>query len=135
MGVVNVQGNQAGYDENTEVIVRGKVRSSEGKDLSYRGLQCFLLESRGRLFRVLTGPKWFVTEVGLKLPAGHCVEVVGSKFYGSDGALYLIARSIRYLPQGYAVELRDRTCKPVWSDSTRKRSSCMKIFYHHPRSR
>ncbi len=127
-----VYGDETGYDENTEVIVRGQISQADAK--TYKGLQSFLLKTRGRVFRVLTGPEWFVREVGLRLPVGLQVEVVGSKFYGHDGSLYLLARSIRYLPQGYTVQLRDRSCNPVWSETSRRKSSCMKIFYH-PSSR
>ncbi len=120
-----------GYDENTEVLVKGKIQHLDTK--TCKGLQSFLLNSRGRAYIVLTGPAWFVREIGLNVPVGADVEVIGSKFYGRDGSLYLLARSIRFLPDGYTVLLRDRSCKPVWNKSGRNQSSsCMKIFYHSP---
>ncbi len=120
-----------GYDENTEVQIRGEIQQVEIKPC--KGLKGFLLNSNGRDYIVLTGPAWFLREIGLRLPDGEKVEVTGSKFYGHDGVLYLLARSIKFLSEGRIVMLRDRACKPVWNNSGRSHSSCMKIFYHPSR--
>lgn len=119
--------DSVGYDENTEIIVSGTVLKSSGCE--FRGLKCFVLESNSRSFNVITAPSWFVERIHMKLSPGMTVRVVGSKFYGTDGALYLVARSVKTLPTGRSIQFRDNNCKPVWSKRVIKRSSCMKIFF------
>ncbi len=121
-----------GYDENTEIVVTGIVKdTSAGR---YGGLECFTLESRSRLFIVITGPQWFLHQRGLLLKSGVEMQVVGSKFYGVDGNLYLVARSLMPVVAGHQVMLRDKSCKPLWRDSGVKGSSCMHINYHSKKS-
>jgi len=119
-----------GYDENTEIVVRGTIRKCAVRP--YMKLQCFNLQSRYRFFRVIVAPRWFVRRINLKLNDGINVEVVGSKFFGRDGCLCLLARSLEFLPSGRKVVLRDRTCKPVWQNSCLRESSCLRIFYKSP---
>ena len=121
-----------GYDENTEIVVTGVVKdTSAGR---YGGLECFTLESRSRIFTVITGPQWFLHQRGLLLKSGVEMQVVGSKFYGLDGNLYLVARSLKPVIAGHQVMLRDKKCKPLWRDSGVKGSSCMHINYHSKQS-
>ncbi len=116
-----------GYDENTEIIISGTVLKPTGCE--FRGLKCFVMESNSRSFRVITAPGWFVARIHMKLSPGITVRVVGSKFYGTDGALYLVARSVKALPSGRNIQFRDKHCRPVWSKRVIKRSSCMRIFF------
>lgn len=116
-----------GYDENTEIIIRGTIKQCAERP--YMKLQCFTLQAGSRIFRVIVAPRWFVRRIELKLNAGEDVEVVGSKFFGRDGCLCLLARSIRFLPSGRNVVLRDKSCKPVWQNSCVRESSCIRIFY------
>ncbi len=116
-----------GYDENTEVIVTGTITKTEGCE--FRGLKCFVMQSNSRTFNVITAPFWFVRRIHLNLKPRQNVRVVGSKFYGTDGGRYIVARSLKTLPNGRFITFRDNKCKPVWSTRTIKRSSCMKIFY------
>ena len=120
--------NGPGYDENTEIVVTGIVKDTSAGQ--YGGLECFTLESRSRLFIVITGPEWFLHQRGLLLKSGVEMQVVGSKFYGIDGNLYLVAKSLRPTVAGHQVMLRDKSCKPLWRDSGVKGSSCMHINYH-----
>ncbi|MEA1867429.1 MAG: hypothetical protein U9N19_04920 [Thermodesulfobacteriota bacterium] len=119
-----------GYDENTEVVIRGTIKQCVVRP--YMRLQCFTLQTRTRIFRVIVAPRWFVRRIGLKLNNGEDVKVVGSKFFGRDGCLFLLARSIRFLSSGRNVVLRDRSCKPVWQNSCVRESSCIRIFYQSP---
>ena len=119
-----------GYDENTEIVVRGTIKKCAARP--YVKLQCFTLQSRYRFFRVIVAPRWFVRRINLKLNDGVRVEVVGSKFFGRDGCLCLLARSLKFLPSGRKVVLRDRTCRPVWQNSCLRESSCLRIFYKSP---
>lgn len=121
-----------GYDENTEIVVTGLIKNASAG--SYGGLECFTLESRSRVFTVITGPRWFVRQRGLLLKQGVEMQVVGSKFYGLDGRLYLVARFLKPVIAGHRVMLRDKTCKPLWRDSGVKGSSCMHINYHSKQS-
>ncbi len=115
------------YDENTEVVVHGVVKHP--KSFTFRGLNCLEIESRGRVLYIITAPQWFIDRLNLKLPKGTEIQVVGSKFYGNDGAIYIVARSLKTLPSGRSIPLRDSKCRPVWSKEKHKKSSCMKIFY------
>jgi hypothetical protein len=116
-----------GYDENTEVIIKGKVL--EPKAFSFRGLDCLSLESRGRTIFVITAPDWYLKRLNLTLSPGTPLQVVGSKFYGNDGAIYIMARSLKTLPSGRSIQFRDTKCRPVWAKEKNRKSSCMKIFY------
>ncbi len=120
--------NCIGYDENTEIIVSGTVL--EPGACEFRGLRCFTMESRSRVFHVVTAPDWFLKRIHLNLQQGTIIRVVGSKFYSSDGSLYLMAKSLKNIPTGRNVQFRDTaSCRPVWSRQAIKRSSCMKIFF------
>ena len=119
--------NCTGYDENTEIIISGSVLKPGGCE--FRGLKCFTMESRSRVIHVVTAPSWFLDRVHFNLHSGSIVRVVGSKFYGSDGSLYLMAKSLKHIPTGRNIQFRDSSCKPVWSRQTIKKSSCMKIFF------
>ncbi len=127
VGAVYAGQDVVGYDENTEIIVSGTVLKPGGCE--FRGLKCFVMESNSRSFRVITAPRWFVERIHMKLSPGMTVRVVGSKFYGTDGCLYLVARSVKSLPSGRNIQFRDKNCRPVWSRRAIKRSSCMKIFF------
>jgi len=119
--------NLIGYDENTEIIVSGTILTP--LESEFRGLRCFTMESRARIFHVVTAPMWFLKKTHMKFHQGMDIRVVGSKFYGSDGALYLMAKSIKVLPGGRSIQFRDTKCNPVWNTKGAKRSSCMKIFF------
>ncbi len=120
--------NCTGYDENTEIIVSGVVLKPSACE--FRGLQCFTMESRSRVFHVVTAPTWFLERIHLNLLPGTVVRVVGSKFYSPDGALYLMARGLKNIPTGRNIQFRDSKCRPIWSRQSIKKSSCMKIFFH-----
>lgn len=119
--------NSTGYDENTEIIVSGTVLKSSSCEL--RGLRCFTMESRSRVFHVVTAPAWFLKRIHLNLRPGAIIRVVGSKFYSSEGFLCLMAKSLKNIPTGRNIQFRDSKCKPVWNRQAIKRSSCMKIFF------
>ncbi|OPL12766.1 MAG: hypothetical protein AVO38_14495 [delta proteobacterium ML8_D] len=123
----SVHAKSIGYDENTEIVVRGTIKHCTAR--SYMQLQCFTLQSKTRVFRVIVAPQWFVRRIGLKLKDGTNVEVVGSKFFGRDGCLCLSARSLKFLSSGRNIMLRDGSCKPVWQNSCVRESSCIRIFY------
>ena len=122
--------NNMGYDENTEVVVRGTIRQSLMSP--YMRFQCFSLQSGSRNFRVIIAPRWIVKRMGLRFYKGIKIEVVGSKFFCRDGRLCILTRSLKFLPSGRNVVLRDKTCRPIWQDLSLRNSSCLHIFYHSP---
>lgn len=123
---------KVGYDENTEIAVKGVVQKEVAHP--YKGLSNFFLKTQWRIFRVLTAPSWYIKETAISLKKGQEVEVVGSKFYGPDGSLCLVAKSIRLLPEGKVIRFRDDLARPVWSDYVEKKNSCMKIFLRQGKS-
>lgn len=129
-GVGSAHARSIGYDENTEIVARGIIRQCEAKP--YMNFQCFTLQSGSRIFRVIVAPRWFVRRIRLQLNNGVKVEVVGSKFFGRDGRLCLLARYIRFPSSRRNVVLRDRNCRPVWQNSCLRESSCLRIFYQSP---
>jgi hypothetical protein len=121
---------ETGYDENTEIVVNGKIRQTLAGP--YLGFQCFIVQTKSKCFHVLTAPHWFARHVGLNPKIGTEVEVVGSKFFGVDGSLYLLAKSLTFVESGRQIMLRDKTCKPVWIGAGSRESSCLRIFYTKP---
>ena len=119
--------DRTGYDENTEIILSGTVLKFNGCE--FRGLRCFTMESRSRVFHVVTAPRWFLERIHLNLQPGTIVRVVGSKFYSPDGDLYLMAKSLKNIPTGRNILFRDNKCQPVWGRHSLKKSSCMRIFF------
>jgi exonuclease VII large subunit len=99
------------YEPNTEVTVAGKV---VGIEQELRGPVTFLLNSGDRFYYVVTGPRWYLREIGLVLEKGMRVEVTGSKMYGQKGNLYLVVYSIRDDALGRAYRFRDDSLKPLW---------------------
>ncbi len=119
-----------GYDENTEIVIKGRVVAVNAR--SFSGLNCFTLEFRNRMFRVITAPPWFLRRIGFRLKPGQKLKVRGSKFFGRDGGLYILARSLQIVPNGRKIIFRGRDCKPLWRNSGIKESSCIRIFYCPP---
>ena len=115
----------AGYDENTEIMVRGTVQRPSAAP--YLGLFNFYLKSDWKIFKVLTAPPWFVKRSDFSLKPRQDVEVIGSKFYGPDGTLCILAKSVKLLPSGKVVSFRDPVARPVWYKH-RCPLSCMRIF-------
>ena len=115
-----------GYDDNTEIAVTGIVKANSSH--SYKGFSNFFLKTKWRIFRVLTAPSWYVQNNPIDIKAGEEVEVVGSKFYGHDGSLCIMAKTIRSLKRSKTIRLRDRFSRPVWSEGFNEKNSCMKIF-------
>ena len=53
-----------GYDLNTEITVSGTITKMLGER---RGPVTYLLESEDRLFKIITGPWWYLREIELQL--------------------------------------------------------------------
>jgi hypothetical protein len=121
---------EVGYDENTEITIKGKViKASLAPNM---GLECMIVQSRSCLFRVLIAPMWFIKQIGFNPKNGDSVEITGSKFFGDDGVISLLARYIKFYPKGRKYFLRDKNCRPVWHTKGVGESSCLHIFYTTP---
>jgi len=116
---------ETGYDENTEVTVKGEVIAP--LVASYMGLECFTIKCGSHVYRILTAPNWFLTGLKIKIKSKQHIKVVGSKFYGFDGHIYIMAKFIRLLPQGITVVFRDQDCRPVWRYAGCTASSCLVV--------
>ncbi len=115
------------YDENTEVKVKGKIIDCHLP--TYFGFNCFLLKTKYRVYRVLTTPHWYKHQTDILFKENSPVIVVGSKFFGRDGSLCLLAKYVNVLPAGPRLVLWDKENNPVWGTYRKAGSSCMRIFF------
>lgn len=100
-----------GYDENTEVTIRGMVKSLE---TGRRGPVIFTMVHHYRPYHVVTAPRWYLRQENIDLRPGLGVEVTGSKVFGDDGVIYLISRKVKILGTGREFLLRDSSLRPLW---------------------
>lgn len=100
-----------GYDENTEITIRGTVA-----EVMYgmRGPVILRLRTDNKTYSVVTAPRWYLARNAIAFNADSDLEVTGSKYFGMDGNLYIIARQIRDAETGKVIVLRDSYCKPLW---------------------
>jgi len=100
-----------GYDENTEVTIKGAVTEIiKGK----RGPVRLRMIYQGKTYYVVTAPIWYLRREGITFQQGSGLEVTGSKYFGKDGNIYVIARKIREEKTGKEVFFRDAMCIPMW---------------------
>lgn len=100
-----------GYDENTEITVRGTIIEIVQRA---RGPVILRLKHDGRTYSVITAPAWYLEREGITFQTGSEWEIRGSKYCGRGGNLYLIGRQMRNIPSGVTVVLRDSSCAPKW---------------------
>ena len=107
-----------GYDENTEVKVRGTV----GEVLrEMRGPVIIILQSGNKGYTVIIAPRWYLQQSGIELKAGTSYEVTGSKYIARDGKLYIIASRLKNLAAGGITPLRDSSGMPLWKGHRMRR--------------
>ena len=102
-----------GYDENTEIIIKGSVSEVV---LTMRGPVMLIVNYKNKPLRVLTAPRWYLIRNNIEFQSSAELEVTGSKFYGRDGNFYLAARKIKFLKDDRVIELRDPLFRPMWKD-------------------
>jgi hypothetical protein len=100
-----------GYDENTEITIRGPVMELV-KEM--RGPLILRIPYRDRIYHVVTAPMWYLRQQNLMFHGGLELEVTGSRFVSGDGTLYLIARKIREVQTGREMVFRDLMLRPCW---------------------
>jgi hypothetical protein len=108
-----------GYDENTEVTVKGTVKEVLKQK---RGPVIIILESGNRNYKVITAPPWYITREGIDFESGTSFEVTGSKYIARDGNRYIVASRLKNLFTGKIIRLRDSSCMPLWKGHMKSRS-------------
>ena len=102
---------EEGYDENTEVTIKGTVKELV-KEM--RGPLILRIPYRDRVYHVVTAPIWYLRQQNLVFQSGLELEVTGSRFVRMDGTLYLVARKIREVKTGREIFFRDLRLRPCW---------------------
>lgn len=100
-----------GYDENTEVTIKGTVLDLPQQA---RGPVILRVKSGTKIHQVMTGPRWYLMREGITVQAGHNISVTGSKFTSRDGSVYVVAKRIQNTDTGKEYLFRDGTCNPLW---------------------
>ncbi len=100
-----------GYDENTELTVKGSVKDIQR---GMRGPVILILQARNKDYKVVTAPPWYLAQQGIDLTSGTSYEVTGSKYIAGDGNIYIIAFSLKNLSTGKISALRDSSFRPLW---------------------
>ena len=100
-----------GYDENTEINVSGTILEITPHT---RGPVIVRLSSKGRVYNIKTAPLWYLAKENITFVTGAQIEVMGSKYVGTDGNLYLMARQIKDPTTGQIIMMRDSACRPLW---------------------
>jgi hypothetical protein len=108
---VRAEEPEEGYDENTEVTIKGTV-----KDLvrEMRGPLIFRIPYRDRVYHVVTAPPWYLRQQNFVFQSGLELEVTGSRYVRMDGTLYLVARKIKEVKTGREILFRDLRLRPCW---------------------
>jgi predicted heme/steroid binding protein len=100
-----------GYDENTEVIVKGHITEIKK---GMRGPAQIMLSRQGRIYNIVTAPMWYLKRKGIAFREGSELEVIGSRYHGEDGNIYVIAKKIKESGTGKEIFFRDASCRPMW---------------------
>jgi len=106
----------SGFDPNTVGAVQGKASHVTRPE---KGPVHFQLASGRETFTVLASPAWYWNDSQLKVSDGTEVIVRGSKSYGKDGRLYIVAEEIRLPASSQAVSFREPNGSPLWKGSGR----------------
>jgi hypothetical protein len=101
-----------GYDENTEVKIKGTILDLPQQP---RGPVILRVKSATKTHQVMTGPRWYLLQEGIVFKSGENITVTGSKFTGRDGSVYVIAKRIQNTDTGKEHIFRDMTCNPLWT--------------------
>lgn len=100
-----------GFDPNTVGEIQGKAIHFS---LPGRGPIRFQLTSDRGSYTVLTSPHWFWHKMKAKISEGTEVVVYGSKSFGIDGNLYIVAQEVRVLSSGEIYIFRGKNGTPLW---------------------
>lgn len=102
----------SGYDVNTEVTLQGVVTEAGETGM---GPYVFTMAAAEKTYKVMTGPWWYINQIGFTARAGMTVEVTGSKYYDRKGELSIAAYTITTDGGTKTYRFRDETSqKPLW---------------------
>jgi hypothetical protein len=100
-----------GFDPNTVGEIQGKAFNfSKPEKEPVR----FQLSSDRGTYIVLTAPHWYWHKIQAKIAEGTAVIVLGSKSYGLDGHLYIIAQEVQIISSGRSYLFRGKDGVPLW---------------------
>jgi hypothetical protein len=104
-----------GFDPNTVGEIQGRVLHffHPGK-----GPVRFQLSSDRETYIVLTAPLWYWQKFQTKISEGTAVIVLGSKSFGLDGQLYIIAQEVQIVPSRQSLLFRGKDGIPLWKGSS-----------------
>jgi hypothetical protein len=105
-----------GYDENTTVTTKGTVLEVVS---GQRGPVRIVLKAANAEYTIITAPPWYLAEQGVVFKTGDSYEVKGSKFISRDGALFLMAGTLKDLATKKVTNLRDADHRPLWRGGRR----------------
>ena len=103
-----------GFDPNTVGEVQGKAFNFSRQE---KGPVRFQLISDRKTYTILTSPPWYWNEIQVKISEGTEVIVRGSKSFGKDGNLYIVAQEIRIPSSGQHIVFRGKEGTPLWKNS------------------
>ena len=103
------------YDPNTELVLEGKaLRNFPNKTEQEENPVVLPLALGPRTVLVILGPYWYIRKLGVSFQRGERVKVIGSKAYGPQGRIYIIARKIYLTKKEKAFTFRDENYIPGW---------------------
>lgn len=103
-----------GFDPNTVGEIQGKAFNLSKPE---RGPVRFQLSSDRGTYVILTSPHWYWHKIQAKIAEGTTVIVLGSKSFGLDGHLYIIAQEVQIVPSGRSLLFRGKDGIPLWKGS------------------
>ncbi|MCX8034123.1 MAG: hypothetical protein N3A00_02255 [Thermodesulfovibrio sp.] len=107
------------YDPNTETAIKGKIVEVLQRP---NGPMVLGVLKGGKVYYILTAPKWYYDQEKISLTIGDEIVVHGSKYFSRRGELFLIARSIHNLSNGKIYSFREEHhMKPKWRGRGRDR--------------
>jgi hypothetical protein len=102
-----------GFDLNTVGEVQGRASHFSRPE---KGPVRFHLATDRELYTVLTSPAWYWHENQVKISEGTEVFVRGSKSFGKDGKLYIVAQELRIPSSGQYFYFRGKDGIPLWKN-------------------
>lgn len=107
-----------GYDPNTEILIRGKVKNVQ--ILPENDFVILDLERKEKIYKVIIGPQWFVNEEKINIEPGEEVIIKGSKFLSEKGEPFILTNSLYSVNKERIYYLRTKDFKPRWKKKKSK---------------
>jgi len=98
------------YDENTEMTIKGSVIEIVHER---RKPVVVKLNDGDNIYTIITAPAWYLSRESITFGSGDVLVVTGSRYFGRDGILYVIAKQVKNYETGTLFILRDSR-RPMW---------------------